>query len=104
MIRAHPLDGRYYRPGLDWKLLRAWRAVDYEDANGKLYRIIYAMPRSKAQTGMAKRTQASVHYTDDGGTRTARCGNCAMYRSPHRCTDVQGDIHPTGKCDIWARD
>jgi Inorganic Pyrophosphatase len=43
------------------------------------------------------------HYGQDRGTNAEHCGNCSMFRAPHKCSAVGGFIAKMGKCDIWER-
>src|SRR5260221_4543638 len=45
--------------------------------------------------------RAKYHYTAARGTAAEHCGNCSMFRAPHKCTAVGGWIVAKGKCDIW---
>ena len=47
-----------------------------------------------------KKLKAKVHYRQEG-KGDHRCKNCTMFRGPHGCTDVQGNINPEGVCDIF---
>ncbi len=47
-------------------------------------------------------TQAEVNYRDAVPGSSMRCGSCSMYRVPHRCTLVEGDIQKDGVCDRFA--
>lgn len=47
------------------------------------------------------RTKVSVHYRD--GTTKRHCGNCTMFRAPHACTLVKGEIRRDGVCDRWYK-
>jgi len=50
---------------------------------------------------MAKASKAEAHYRD--GSLTKRCGKCTMFRPPHGCTAVEGEIEASGLCDYFER-
>ena len=45
---------------------------------------------------------AEVAY-QDSPRQTERCGRCSMYRTPHKCTLVRGEISPMGWCKRFER-
>jgi len=53
------------------------------------------MPEKKAKTDPAIAYQYHPHGHE-------RCGLCTMFRPPHGCTDVAGQIVRNGWCKIWA--
>lgn len=48
-----------------------------------------------------KATKAKAHYR--GGTQQKHCRICSMFRGPHGCTAVKGQISPHGVCDYFER-
>ena len=50
---------------------------------------------------MAKVSKESVDYRD--GSQKRRCGICIMFRSPHGCTAVAGEVSASMLCDLFKR-
>jgi hypothetical protein len=46
------------------------------------------------------RTKTEADYQDNPNGRE-QCSRCSMFRPPHRCTLVKGDIAPMGWCKYW---
>lgn len=53
---------------------------------------------------MAKKSKASVEYTDDHGTSSEQCAKCKHYVNATTCAVVAGKINPAGWCDQFSRD
>jgi hypothetical protein len=50
----------------------------------------------------AKVSKASVAYqTSPKGDQ--QCSNCAQFVPPNACNFVDGDISPSGWCQLWAK-
>jgi hypothetical protein len=50
----------------------------------------------------AKVSKASVGYqTSPKGNE--QCSNCAQFVTPNSCNFVEGDISPSGWCQIWSK-
>jgi len=52
---------------------------------------------------MAKRTKASVNYTDKASMQNSRCDACRHFTKPRGCKLVEGDISPGGWCKLFER-
>jgi High potential iron-sulfur protein len=50
----------------------------------------------------AKVSKASVGY-QDSPKGDQQCSNCAQFVPPNACNFVEGDISPSGWCQIWAK-
>jgi hypothetical protein len=50
---------------------------------------------------MTKASKRAARYRD--GTADKQCALCTMFRPPHRCTAVAGDISPQKLCDFFKR-
>jgi hypothetical protein len=50
----------------------------------------------------AKVSQASVGY-QASPKGDQQCSNCAQFVPPNACNFVEGDISPSGWCQIWAK-
>lgn len=56
------------------------------------------------EVGEAKKTtKARAHYRNKPNGRE-KCAGCSMYRSPGKCTFVEGAIAPTGWCMYWEKE
>lgn len=45
-----------------------------------------------------------VQYTDDHGNSSEQCSKCAYYMNRTTCSKVQGEINPSGWCQLFRRD
>jgi len=52
---------------------------------------------------MAKRTKASVNYTDRASMQNSRCDACRHFIKPSGCKLVEGRIAPGGWCKLFER-
>jgi len=52
---------------------------------------------------MAKRTKASVNYTDRASMQNSRCDACKHFIKPSGCKLVEGRIAPGGWCKLFER-
>ena len=50
----------------------------------------------------AKVSKASVGY-QESPKGDQQCSNCAQFVAPNACNFVDGDISPSGWCQIWAK-
>ena len=50
----------------------------------------------------AKVSQASVAY-QTSPKADQQCSNCAQFVPPNACNFVEGDISPSGWCQLWAK-
>lgn len=50
---------------------------------------------------MAKAAKAKANYRY--GTASRKCSLCSMFRPPHSCTAVLGEISPSALCDYFER-
>jgi hypothetical protein len=50
----------------------------------------------------AKVSQASVGY-QNSPKGDQQCSNCAQFVPPNACNFVDGNINPSGWCQIWAK-
>jgi hypothetical protein len=57
------------------------------------------VPHVYTQPATPTLTKAQVNYRT--GSTWQHCGNCTMFRSPHGCTLVKGNIVASGVCDKW---
>jgi hypothetical protein len=70
--------------------LRATIAAAADEHRGK---------RSKAEAGYENPARNPNRHCGPSG----RPGICAHYRRPRQCTEVAGDIAPTGWCWFWKQ-
>jgi hypothetical protein len=42
-------------------------------------------------------------YQDKPGPKGAKCSGCSLFKPPHGCTIVTGNISPNGWCTAWAK-
>jgi hypothetical protein len=50
---------------------------------------------------MAKAAKTQAHYRS--GSESKHCSLCTMFRAPHSCTAVEGNIQPLDVCDYFKR-
>ena len=50
----------------------------------------------------AKVSQAAVGY-QNSPKGDQQCSNCAQFLPPNACNFVDGNISPSGWCQIWAK-
>ncbi len=50
----------------------------------------------------AKVSKTAVSY-QDSPKGDQQCSNCAQFQPPKACNFVDGDISPSGWCQIWAK-
>ena len=50
----------------------------------------------------AKVSQSSVGYQNSPKS-DQQCSNCAQFVPPNACNFVDGNISPSGWCQIWAK-
>ena len=50
-----------------------------------------------ATLGLPKIAKAQAGY-EDISRKTAHCGDCVHFESPHSCTVVEGAVNPRGVC------
>lgn len=50
----------------------------------------------------AKVSKQSVGY-QESPKGDQQCSNCAQFKPPNACNFVDGDISPSGWCQIWAK-
>jgi hypothetical protein len=71
--------------------------------------LIRATIAAAADEHRGKRSKAEAGYENPARNPNCHCGpsgrpgRCAHFRRPRACTEVAGDIAPTGWCYYWER-
>lgn len=58
-------------------------------------------PSTAGERSERKLSKADAAYVAVA-TGRRRCSQCSMFRPPHGCTLVGGNISPAGHCRYWA--